>query len=108
MRIILFAILLLLPACSALQSPADRYYATVTFVKATGELAQIYVDTCKQQTTDAPCRRKFAAINSGAMLMKNVSSQADKIWVSKDSKYYDLSLTAAQNAALALRNILEE
>ena len=40
--------------------------------------------------------------------MKQAMAQADRVFITKDSEYYDLSLSAAENAAMNLRRIIKE
>ncbi len=108
MRIPLLLCTLALAACSHIETPEERYYATVSFVKATGEVAEVYVDACNKLPKDDPCRDKFPAINSGAKTLKTAMAEANRVFVTKDSPFYDLSLTAAQNAALHLRTVLKD
>lgn len=100
--------LLALTACAAFDTKEERYFAMVGFVKATGDIAEAYVDACRGRAEDHPCREKFPRINAAAKALKDASAQADRVFVSKDSEFYDASLTAAENAAMALRKIIKE
>ena len=108
MRILPIIAALLLSACGMMQTPHDRYYAMIGFVTSTGGIVEKYVDYCRVQPATASCRDKFPKINEGAAAMKQAMAQADRVFITKDSEYYDLSLSAAENAAMNLRRIIKE
>lgn|SRR4051812_642406 len=106
--ILILVVLVAITGCNKLDTPQSRYFTVVGAVTATGKLVETYVDTCNTLGTAAPCRNKYPAINAGAKTLEAAMHQADKVFVTKDSQYYDLSLTAVENATNDLQNILKE
>lgn len=105
-KLFLLLPVLALAACAATSTPQDKYFALTEAVTVVAQAAETYVDVCNAQPKGDPCYAKFPLINSGTKTMLTALRQADKVFVTKDSAYYDLSLTVAQNAANDLKNLL--
>ena len=106
MRRILTFFLLALSSCASLQTPEDRYFALTGAVTVAAQATESYVDTCHAQPVTDPCYEKLPKINAAAKGMLDALHQADKVFVTKDSAYYNLSLSVAENAVNDLKNII--
>lgn len=106
MRYALIA-LLALSACSTLDTPQERYYALTVGVTQVGNVVEKYVDVCKNELpVDDKCHDKLPAINAGARALQSNARELDKIFVSGDSTYYNLSLTLTENAINNLKQLV--
>jgi hypothetical protein len=107
-KLLILTAALTLGACANLDTPEEKYFATVAAVKAAGDAAETYVLACKEMPADHGCRDKFPAIHGGAKALKAASKQADKVFVEKSSTYYNLSFSAVDNAIMNLKRIIGE
>lgn len=108
MKKLLLLILLPLAACSYLKTPEDKYYALNGAVIATVKVTKEYVKECKQQPQEHDCYDNLPKINSAAKALDTAIQQADKVFVTKDSQYYDLALSVSENALMNLQTLLKE
>jgi len=108
MRIIALVGLALLTACSFLKSPEEKYYALAASVSASAKVAAVYVTECKQELKSHPCYDNIPKIHDAAVRLDDSMTQTDKIFVTKDSDYYDLSITASENALAIMQKLLTE
>jgi hypothetical protein len=110
-KILLLAFLPLLANCALFKSadkPEERYYAINNAVVVVLRTADSYVSECKEKPIQDDCRTKFPAINKRVKELKEALSQTDKVFISKDSQFYELSLTVLQNALKNLQNLLNK
>lgn len=108
MKKLMLVAALALPACANIKTPEDRYYATLTTATAAMNVAQGYADACLERETSDPCYKVLPKVGDAVVALKKAKDQADKVFVTKDSAYYDLSLTATENATNALQTLLKE
>lgn len=106
----LTAILLVLAVtgCASVKTPQERYFATLTAATATLNVAQGYADQCLLRSTDDPCYTVLPKMGVAIQTVKKAKDQADKVFVTEDSQYYDLSLTATENATKGLKDLIKE
>lgn len=108
---LVFAVLMLgLVGCGQmdLDTPEKRYLAVNSAATAILKGAEQYVDACNTKPKDNPCYDKFPKINKGAKTLKASLVETDKVFITKNSPYYDLSLSAAENAMKELHNLIKE
>jgi hypothetical protein len=107
MRLIYIAPLLCLMGCSTLDTPQSKYYALTVAVTEVANITEKYVDTCLNALpVDDKCHDKLPAINAGAKALQSNARELDKIFVSGDSAYYNLSLTLTENAINNLKQLV--
>jgi hypothetical protein len=97
--LLLIPLMLALSACSGRVDPKRDYYV-LNHVYVSGlNVANDFVQDCvKKQPADHPCHDAVPPIQSAVKVTKQVFLQADKVFVTKDSKYYNLSLSVASGA----------
>lgn len=95
-------------ACSQINTPEERYYAANNAVIVALRTTDSYIKECKKQPSDDPCYDKFPAINKSVKTLNSALEQADRVFVTKDATYYDLAISAVDNAVDEIRNILKE
>jgi len=98
---------LLLSACSVLSTPTDKYYAATQAVTAVGQATETFIDTCKTLPVTNSCYSKLPAIHTAAVTVQKSVKELDKVFVSGDSQYYDLSLSVTENAIKDLKKAME-
>lgn len=101
-------LILILSSCSSLKTPEDKYLALTTSASIATSVAQNYVDDCKVKPKVDPCYRKFPAINTAAKATLKAKAQADRVFITKDSEYYDLSLSTLENTINDLTILITE
>lgn len=106
-KLYLLAILPLM-ACSSIDTPDERYYAANNAVVVVLRATDSYIKECKKQVATDPCYAKFPALNKSVKTLSSALAQADKVFVTKDNAYYDLAISAVQNAIDEIRNILSK
>ena len=108
MKPLILLSLLSLGACSSLQTPDSRYYALTKGVTETAKVAEGYIDGCTVKPVADPCHAVVPRIAHAAAETRATLKQADKVFVTGDSQYYDLSLSVAENALANLQRIITE
>lgn len=108
MRLFALVAVSLLTACSYLKTPEEKYYALAASVSASAKVATQYVKECKQEQDMHPCYDNIPKIHEAAKKLESAMNQTDKVFITKDSEYYDLSLTASENALAMLQKLLTE
>lgn len=107
MRLIYILPLLCLMGCSTLDTPQDKYYALTVGVTEVANITEKYVDTCLNVLpVDHNCHDKLPAINAATRALQSNVKELDKIFVSGDSAYYNLSLTLTENAINDLKQLV--
>lgn len=107
MKKLLMLPLLLMAACSMPSTGQERYFATVSFVKGTSQIVEIYVDACKTFPEAHSCYKKFPAISTGATITKAALKEATRAFLNKDENA-DEAYAAADDAAMSMRNLLRD
>lgn len=108
MRVLLILPMLILAACSVINTPEERYYAANNGVVVVLRAVDSFVKDCKLQVPTDPCYAKFPAINKSVKVLKTAVAQGDKVFVTKDETYYDIAITTVESAVAQLRNILSQ
>lgn len=106
MKKLLFIAPLLLAACGQ-TTPEAKYYSLDQSYQITLRTAIAYVDECKASTATNPCHGTLPKIKQALDVADAAFDQADKVFVTRDSKFYDLSLSAAENALNAIQLLLK-
>lgn len=107
MRLIYILPLIFLTACSTFESPEAKYYAVKKAAVEVAKEVEAKVDECLAKSFDDPCRDNLKTINKAAKSMDSNLEEMNKIFLSHDSTYYNLSLSITENAVNDLKHLLE-
>lgn len=97
---------LLLVACAAVElakTPKDRYYAVNAVYVALLTDIKLYGDACKPKPATDPCYQHMAKMKPLVAHADELFTQADKVFITGDSAFYDLSLSITGNIIRDLR-----
>ena len=97
----------LLSACALIKqadTPEKRYYELNGAAVVVLRLADAYVKDCKVKNMNDPCYGRFPSIRTGAITLRASLDQADKVFITHDSEFYDMSLSVTENAVKNLQN----
>lgn len=97
MKTILMLTLCVAAAGCAAKTPEDRYYAATNALIAVLKPVGEYAADCTPKPALDPCHARVEAVKPKLRSAKKILAETDKVFVTHDSEYYDLSLTTVQN-----------
>lgn len=108
MRLIYILPLIFLTACHVPQTPSERIITLAKLTTASAHVALTYTVECKQKAIDNPCRDNLPKIHKAADLIETTLEQAKSVFLTEDTRYYDLSETVVKNAVKELETLTGE
>lgn len=107
LRSFVLSSIILLSACSAIDSPEKRYYIANEAYIGLLRVAIEYKRECVTFPTES-CKANVEKIQQGIRVTNKAFDMADRVFINGDDPFYRLAVTDAENAVKLLNTLVTE